>query len=140
MLSGIGDSSTLFALGIDTIINSPHVGQHLQDHALLTNSWSVADSAFTLDNIAQNKTVAQEELEIWTANGTGSLTISAPNILGFFENPTDIAPFNATNAVSGRAGPTSGDYEIGFFVSDRAPERPLAPNGRPLAELLPFAH
>jgi choline dehydrogenase-like flavoprotein len=140
MLSGIGDKSTLSALGIDTIVDSPHVGQHLQDHALLTNTWSVADSAFTLDSVVQNATVAQEELAIWTANGTGSLTISAPNILGFFENPTDVAPFNDPNAVSGRAGPTSGDYEIGFFVSNQTLGHLLAADAHTHAELLPLAH
>jgi choline dehydrogenase-like flavoprotein len=120
MLSGIGDEATLSALDIDTVIDSPHVGQHLQDHPLLTNIWSVNSSAFTLDSILQNTTVAQEEVAVWITNGTGPLTISAPNILGFFQNPTDVAPFNETDAISPRAGPTSGDYEIGFFVSSRS--------------------
>ncbi|KOB63314.1 putative ecdysone oxidase [Operophtera brumata] len=32
MLSGVGNTSTLSNLGIETVVDNPHVGQHLKDH------------------------------------------------------------------------------------------------------------
>jgi choline dehydrogenase-like flavoprotein len=47
ILSGIGDATALGALGITTIVDNTNVGQNMQDHAFLTNSWKVNPDVFT---------------------------------------------------------------------------------------------
>jgi choline dehydrogenase len=49
MLSGIGIQSDLEALGIKTLVDSKHVGQHLQDHPIISHVFKVKDG-YGLDN------------------------------------------------------------------------------------------
>jgi hypothetical protein len=115
MLSGIGDKSTLAAFGIDTIINNPNVGQHVQEHPILYNHWAVVNTAYTVDAPKQNATVLAEEIEVWKANGTGPLTISAPNHIAWARIPTDVAPFSTLDDPA--PGSNTGHLEFVFLVS-----------------------
>ncbi|KAH9003688.1 aryl-alcohol-oxidase from pleurotus Eryingii [Lactarius hatsudake] len=65
MLSGIGDNAQLCKFNIKTIVNSPMVGQNLQDHVLLPNVWSV-NATFTYDDVGRNASIAQVYLAQWT--------------------------------------------------------------------------
>jgi choline dehydrogenase-like flavoprotein len=49
MLSGVGPADHLREHGIDVVVDSPHVGQHLQDHPLLTMTWEVDTKKSLLD-------------------------------------------------------------------------------------------
>jgi choline dehydrogenase len=49
MLSGIGPADHLREHGIEAVVDSPHVGQHLQDHPLLTMTWEVDVKQSLLD-------------------------------------------------------------------------------------------
>ncbi len=42
MRSGIGNGGDLNALGIETLVHSPHVGQHLQDHPMAVPTFATA--------------------------------------------------------------------------------------------------
>jgi choline dehydrogenase-like flavoprotein len=43
MLSGIGPAATLAQFGIDTVVDSPHVGQNLLDHPILAHVFRLKD-------------------------------------------------------------------------------------------------
>jgi choline dehydrogenase len=49
MLSGIGPADHLREHGIEPVVDSPHVGAHLQDHPLITTTWEVKDTKSLLD-------------------------------------------------------------------------------------------
>ncbi|MEU2004899.1 GMC family oxidoreductase [Rhodococcus sp. NPDC019627] len=71
MLSGIGPADHLREIGIDTVLDSPHVGQNLQDHPLTLLHWDT-DSTETIGDLAQ-----PAHMEQWLADGTGKLTSNA---------------------------------------------------------------
>ncbi|KAF6822649.1 glucose-methanol-choline oxidoreductase (SMG1) [Colletotrichum plurivorum] len=43
LLSGIGPKKTLDSFGIDTVVNSPHVGQNLLDHPIMPHVFKLKD-------------------------------------------------------------------------------------------------
>lgn len=49
MLSGIGPADHLREVGIDVVVDSPHVGQHLQDHAMATITYETEDRGTLAD-------------------------------------------------------------------------------------------
>jgi choline dehydrogenase len=49
MLSGVGPADHLREHGIEVLVDSPHVGRHLQDHPLLTLTWEVDVKSSLLD-------------------------------------------------------------------------------------------
>ncbi len=49
MLSGIGPADHLREVGIDVVVDSPHVGQHLQDHCMSTLTWETEDKGTLAD-------------------------------------------------------------------------------------------
>jgi choline dehydrogenase len=49
MLSGIGPADHLQSVGIDALVDSPHVGAHLQDHPLATVTYSVEEPVTLFD-------------------------------------------------------------------------------------------
>jgi choline dehydrogenase-like flavoprotein len=114
MLSGIGDKSTLEAHGIDTIIDSPNVGQHIQDHPIIYNHWTVVDTAITTDPPQQNATILAEAIQVYRENGSGPLSVSAPNRIAWDRRPTDTAPLNELEDPT--AGPNTGHIEYVFLV------------------------
>src|SRR4051812_42435915 len=49
MLSGVGPADHLKAVGIEPLVDSPHVGSHLQDHPLATVTYSVKEPVTLFD-------------------------------------------------------------------------------------------
>jgi choline dehydrogenase len=49
MLSGIGPADHLRSVGVDVAVDSPHVGEHLQDHPLATVTYSVNEPVTLFD-------------------------------------------------------------------------------------------
>jgi len=89
--SGIGDAAELAALGIESIVNNSHVGKNLQDHVLLTNVYSVNDSAsFSLDEIQQNGTFRDELIAQWKIDHSGELSLIAASQLGWYRNAPNL--------------------------------------------------
>ncbi|KAH9891940.1 alcohol oxidase-like protein [Cubamyces lactineus] len=72
--SGIGSTEVLKKIGVGEIACLPGVGENFQDHQLITPQYLAADSAHTLDFIAEDD---QKEIATWTKqwleNGTGLL-------------------------------------------------------------------
>nr|ALJ82906.1 mitochondrial choline dehydrogenase [Irpex lacteus] len=113
LLSGIGDSSELSKLGINTIVNSPDVGKNLQDHPLVTSSWTV-NSTNTLDKLNFDATFAAQQLQQWESNHTGELTLPAANQVAWLRLPSNSSIFSSVADPS--AGPTSAHHE--FILTD----------------------
>ncbi|THH18790.1 hypothetical protein EW146_g2256 [Bondarzewia mesenterica] len=125
MLSGIGDSSQLSLFGIDTIVDLPDVGQNLQDHPLLTSSYTVKSND-TLDNLIQDARFTANRLELWKANHTGELVLAPANQLGWFRLPGNAAIFDKVADPS--AGPRSAHYEF-IFTDGFVSFKEAAPSG-----------
>ncbi|KAF8180708.1 aryl-alcohol oxidase [Mycena galopus ATCC 62051] len=73
MNSGIGDKSTLTALGIPSVLDLPSVGRNATDQSMVFAAWSV-NSTQTIDPIEQNATLFNEAYAQWNATHTGPFT------------------------------------------------------------------
>ncbi|PIL23708.1 hypothetical protein GSI_13457 [Ganoderma sinense ZZ0214-1] len=119
LLSGIGSSSPLAALGISKVVDSPAVGQHLADHILVTNQFTIADPEDDLlENLTRNATFTNELLTEWVTSKQGQLGNGPSNHVGWLRVPEDEQTWTAAEDAS--AGPTSPHFELLFspgFVS-----------------------
>ncbi|KAI0055436.1 aryl-alcohol oxidase-like protein [Artomyces pyxidatus] len=111
LLSGVGNSSSLSALGIHTVVNSPFVGQNLQDHPLLANQWLV-NSNTTLDDISRNATLSADLLAQWEETRTGQFADGGGglNQFAWLRLPANSSVFDGFKDPS--AGPTSAHIEL----------------------------
>lgn len=114
MLSGIGDSSALSALGIDTIVDLPDVGQNLQDHTAVTLQWTV-NADFTLDDVANNQTLTDEDLAEWESSKSGTFASCGALNIVFARLPDDATIFESMSDPS--AGSNAAHYELIFQAS-----------------------
>ena len=113
LLSGIGPAAQSQALGITPVVDSPDVGQNLQDHPLLGTNYKVS-STDTLDNLVTNTTLQAEQLALWQQNRTGKFTLGVCNQWIWERLPDDDAIFNTVDDPS--AGPTAPHYQLIFSV------------------------
>lgn len=117
LLSGIGNKTTLNELGIKSTLDLPDVGQQLQDHPLLLNSFTV-NSNQTFDPILRNATLAAEALEEWNETGQGIYVDVRSSMIGFIRLPDDSPIIKSFGDPS--SGPGSGHmeflFDVGFFL------------------------
>ncbi|KAJ5766322.1 uncharacterized protein N7511_003938 [Penicillium nucicola] len=71
-LSGIGDRNILESHNIPTIIDSPGVGENLQDHAIVSFGYEVADGMPSAD-MARDPAVAAAAMAAYEIDGSGPL-------------------------------------------------------------------
>jgi choline dehydrogenase len=84
MLSGIGPAAHLRDMGIDVALDSPGVGQNLQDHPIALSFWSASgpiafDDKLRLDRLAWNAVR-------WQLFGTGTMAQSPMSVQGFLRS------------------------------------------------------
>ncbi|KAJ7041525.1 alcohol oxidase [Mycena alexandri] len=111
MHSGIGNSSTLSALGIQPLHNLPCVGQEIIDHDLLGLGWLV-NSNNTFETAAHNATLAAEQLAQWNASRTGPLVVNPLSQIAWLRVPDNSSVFQHSG--DSAAGPNSPHYELIF--------------------------
>ncbi|KAF7305848.1 Aryl-alcohol oxidase [Mycena chlorophos] len=104
--SGIGDASTLTALGIESQVDLPDVGQHLSDHPLLPLTWTVNSDEVTFDAIYQSASAYSSALSQWQNGGAGQLGSGPIAFMGWLRDETD------TFATEPAAGPNTAHYEL----------------------------
>ncbi|KAG7098364.1 hypothetical protein E1B28_000322 [Marasmius oreades] len=121
MLSGIGDSSKLFSLGIQPVHHLPAVGKNLSDHPVLPLSWLV-NSTDTLDTAARNATLLAEQLKQWNDTRTGPLVDGVFTHIGWFRLPHNSSIFKEFSDPS--AGPNSPHMEL---IPENGNVRPPTP-------------
>lgn len=66
-LSGVGNSTILKAAGITPLLSLPNVGENLQDHVRIQNSYQLKDNYTSFDEL-KNTTYAAQQLALWHAN------------------------------------------------------------------------
>lgn len=81
MLSGIGDAASLKALGIEPIVNLPHVGQNLQDH--LAISYFYKTRTATLNDLLHPMIGKMRAGLRYMADRAGPLSLSVNQSGGF---------------------------------------------------------
>jgi choline dehydrogenase-like flavoprotein len=94
-LSGIGDKHLLQSHGIPTLIDSPGVGENLQDHGYVPFGYEVADGLPSGD-MARDPAVAAAAMAAYQKDGSGPLSM-APFIAAFM--PLVDTPENKQNKV-----------------------------------------
>ncbi|KAJ7020245.1 alcohol oxidase [Mycena alexandri] len=109
--SGIGNSSTLSALGITPLHNLPDVGRNLTDHDLLGLAWLV-NSNETFETAAHNSTIAAEQLAEWKSKKTGPLVDPPFSQIGWLRVPGNSSVFQHSR--DSAAGPNSPHFELIF--------------------------
>lgn len=71
-LSGIGDTNILQSHGIETVLDSPGVGENLQDHGMVTFPYEVADGLPSGDMVRDPEIFAAA-MAAWQKDGSGPL-------------------------------------------------------------------
>ena len=70
-LSGVGQKAVLEAAGVKQKVELPGVGENLQDHVRIVNTYQLRDNYTTPDILRLNATYAAEQLALWRQNETG---------------------------------------------------------------------
>ena len=70
-LSGVGQTAVLEAAGVELKVELPGVGENLQDHVRIVNTYQLRDNYTTPDILKFNATYAAEQLALWKNNKTG---------------------------------------------------------------------
>ncbi|THH15004.1 hypothetical protein EW146_g5405 [Bondarzewia mesenterica] len=111
LLSGIGDSSELQALGIKPLVDLPDVGKNLSDHPLLPNQFYV-NSNNTFERWNRNPDVLAAELSNYYQTSQGPFVDTLCNHIGWIRVPDNSSIWETGADPS--SGPTSGHYELVF--------------------------
>ncbi|KAK7683857.1 hypothetical protein QCA50_013235 [Cerrena zonata] len=73
-LSGVGDKTRLGSLGIKSVVDLPGVGENLQEHFFVVQSFVVKNGTQTLDPLLTNQTFFNQQAALWQQRpATGSL-------------------------------------------------------------------
>ncbi|KAI0684746.1 aryl-alcohol oxidase-like protein [Cerioporus squamosus] len=112
MLSGIGDSSELARHNIETVVDLPDVGQHLQDHPWVPLQWLV-NTTDTLDQIARDPKLLDAAMAFYNSTKRGVLANNpGGNQIGWFRLPEHSPTLREFGDPS--AGPLSPHFELTF--------------------------
>jgi choline dehydrogenase-like flavoprotein len=122
--SGIGNPSSLKAIGVDSLVNLPDVGENLGDHGFIGNPWLV-NSTDTFEPFLRDPAVQQEKLKQWSETGTGFLVNTIASHFGFFRIPKSNPILS--NGGDPTPGPNTPHYE--FLVSNGLPLPGAPPTG-----------
>ncbi|GLB39193.1 putative aryl-alcohol oxidase [Lyophyllum shimeji] len=122
--SGIGNQNSLKAVGVQSLVNLPDVGENMRDHSFIGNPWLV-NSTDTFEPFLRDPAVQQKQLAQWAQNGTGPLVNTICSHLGFFRLPKN-SPVLA-NGGDPTPGPNTPHYE--FLVSNGLPLPGAPPTG-----------
>ena len=85
MLSGIGPADHLREVGVEVAVDSPHVGEHLQDHPLATVTYSVTEPVTLFD-----ATHPKYLVEYLIGQGRGKLSSNVAEAGAFIRTRSDL--------------------------------------------------
>ncbi|KAJ7471447.1 aryl-alcohol oxidase [Mycena galericulata] len=112
--SGVGNKTTLTALGLPVLLDLPRVGQNAADHPLVDPTWAVSGNE-TLEAVQQNATRRTEAETEWNATRTGPFTAIGVTHVGWARVAGVYAP-----GEDPAAGPASPHVELMFTVGTSA--------------------
>ncbi|KAH7311615.1 hypothetical protein B0I35DRAFT_481568 [Stachybotrys elegans] len=76
-LSGVGGSELLQRLGIDVIVDNPHVGENLQNHVFTGIAFEVLEDVKTIDDFfRQEPEAVNAAMQAYATQGTGPMSTS----------------------------------------------------------------
>ncbi|KDQ32953.1 hypothetical protein PLEOSDRAFT_1032666 [Pleurotus ostreatus PC15] len=119
MLSGIGDTNELHALGIRTTHHIPSVGKNMSDHPGLFSSWSVNATKSTDEDLLRNATLFAKAFKQWNRTHSGILGDPTVTHLGWFRLPNDSSIFSEVSDPA--SGSTAPHVEMMFMNGMRPP-------------------
>lgn len=79
-LSGIGNPDILSRVGIETKVNSPRVGENLQDHIMAVSIYEVDPTLFNPEDLKTDPAAATAAYEEYTSSQRGPLTVLANSV------------------------------------------------------------
>lgn len=85
MLSGIGPAAHLREMGVDVLVDSPEVGENLQDHYILTMSWRLRPGHYSYNRELGGARLLWNVLR-YAASREGAMTISAAQTGAFVKS------------------------------------------------------
>jgi choline dehydrogenase len=88
-LSGIGRGSQLKNLGIPIVLDSPGVGENLQDHYMVGMQWRLKPECVTVNEMSRGWRLAGETLR-YLLTRTGTLTFAVAHIAAFVRSRPDL--------------------------------------------------
>ncbi|KAK3367829.1 GMC oxidoreductase [Podospora didyma] len=96
-LSGIGDAALLRSLGIDVVVDNPHVGENLQNHPFCAISFETVDDSEegydTIDSLSRGDTAALgAAMEAYTTKKTGPFSKTNCNQMAHIPVPGITTP------------------------------------------------
>lgn len=97
-LSGIGDRQRLESLGIHVAVDNPGVGEHLQDHALVCQSFEV-DEGTPSGDVLRDPNVLQSLVELYSTTG-GEGPMGQSNLSSAYVPLADRSGFLSAEAVA----------------------------------------
>ncbi|KAJ7449302.1 hypothetical protein FB451DRAFT_1187393 [Mycena latifolia] len=119
MHSGIGDRTTLTALGIPSLLDLNSVGKNATDQPIIGASWSV-NSTQTVNSITQNITRYNEAFAQWNRTHTGPFVELGPTHIAWLRLDEDSPIFN--NVTDPSAGPHTPHIEMSLSPSGASTE------------------
>ncbi|KAK2608096.1 hypothetical protein N8I77_006730 [Diaporthe amygdali] len=115
-VSGIGDSTLLSEIGVDTVIDLPAVGHNFEDHVLLTTVATVTTDQITSSQLTSNSTFAAEALAEYKDQKTGPYSSPTGDFLLFLPLNTYS---NASSLIAAKAAAQNGTQ---YLPADTPPE------------------
>ncbi|KAK4450291.1 Versicolorin B synthase [Podospora aff. communis PSN243] len=107
-LSGIGDASLLKKHGIDVVVENPNVGENMQDHAIVCQSFEVNDGIPSAD-VLRDPQVLQALMQMYQADGAGGGPLGQSNISVAYTPLVDRNGLVSQGATRDLLGADSGD-------------------------------
>ncbi len=89
-VSGVGDADLLRSLGIAVVQHSPGVGENLQDHYVITETWRLKAGTVSVNELTKGRRFLGETLR-YVFQRKGLLTLSAAHIAAFVKSRPDLA-------------------------------------------------
>ncbi|KAG8955206.1 hypothetical protein FRC04_009664 [Tulasnella sp. 424] len=98
-LSGIGNKTILQQYGITPVVDLPGVGENLQDHVFVPNSFALKPGYTTFDILANDPTYAAQQNATYYKNGTG-MYAATHSAFAFFNLQTFMSQSDVNSLVS----------------------------------------
>lgn len=83
MLSGIGPKEQLAACGIESVLESPHVGQNLLDHPIMPHVFKLKDGCGLDSHLLRDGPMKSAATQAYTRDHTGPLSSGLLELVGF---------------------------------------------------------
>ncbi|KAF8523221.1 alcohol oxidase [Gautieria morchelliformis] len=124
MLSGVGPKDHLAKHGIPLVHDTPGVGQHLQDHAVIGALLPVKPG-YSLSHIKATRGMGSLQglaaYIKWKLFGSGELTSNIGEVAAFLRaTDTRVFPTDSYEVVDGTSGPNAPDLETIFLPLDHS--------------------